>query len=156
MEVKSTTKYVRLSPKKARDVAREIQGLPVLNAMDILTYTPKKAAVLIGKTLKTAISDAENNFNLDTDTLVIKEAVIGAGPTLRRFAPRAKGSGAPIKKRTSHITITLIGEKPEKKARPPVKKRAVADKIKSAAADETAPEPDADAATETPTATEQA
>lgn len=117
MEVKSTTKYVRLSPKKARDVAREIQGLPVSSALDILTFTPKKAANLIGKTLKTAIADAENNFDLDTNTLVIKEAVIGAGPTLRRFKPRAKGSAGPILKRTSHISITLVGSAPEKKAR---------------------------------------
>ena len=115
MEVKSTTKFVRLSPQKARDVAREIQGLPVSSALDILTYTPKKAATLIGKTLKTAIADAENNFSLDTNTLVIKEAVIGAGPTLRRFSPRAKGSAGPILKRTSHISITLIGSAPEKK-----------------------------------------
>jgi large subunit ribosomal protein L22 len=118
MEVKSTTKYVRLSPKKARDVAREIQGLPVSNALDILTFTPKKAATLIGKTLKTAIADAENNFSLDTNTLVIKEAVIGAGPTLRRFRARAKGSAGPILKRTSHISITLVGSAPEKKAKP--------------------------------------
>jgi len=118
MEVKSTTKFVRLSPKKARDVAREIQGLPVSSALDILTFTPKKAAFLIGKTLKTAIADAENNFSLDTNTLVIKEAVIGAGPTLRRFMPRAKGSAGPILKRTSHISITLVGSAPEKKAKP--------------------------------------
>ena len=115
MEVKSTTKFVRLSPQKARDVAREIQGLPVSSALDILTFTPKKAAVLIGKTLKTAIADAENNFSLDTNSLIIKEAVIGAGPTLRRFKPRAKGSAGPILKRTSHISITLVGSAPEKK-----------------------------------------
>ena len=115
MEVKSTTKFVRLSPKKARDVAREIQGLPVSSALDILTFTPKKAAFLIGKTLKTAIADAENNYSLDANTLVIKEAVIGAGPTLRRFMPRAKGSAGPILKRSSHISITLIGSAPEKK-----------------------------------------
>lgn len=115
MEVKSITKYVRLSPKKARDVAREIQGLPVSSALDILTFTPKKAAQLIGKTLKTAIADAENNFSLDASTLVIKEAVIGGGPTLRRFKPRAKGSAGPILKRTSHISITLTGSAPEKK-----------------------------------------
>jgi large subunit ribosomal protein L22 len=117
MEVKSTTKFVRLSPQKARDVAREIQGLAVSTALDILTFTPKKAAQLIGKTLKTAIADAENNFSLDTSTLVIKEAVIGAGPTLRRFKPRAKGSAGPILKRTSHISITLVGSAPEKKKR---------------------------------------
>ena len=90
MEVKSTTKFVRLSPKKAREVTREIQGLPVSSALDILTFTPKKAAQLIGKTLKTAIADAENNFSLDTGTLVIKEAVIGCAPTMRRFKPRAE------------------------------------------------------------------
>jgi large subunit ribosomal protein L22 len=124
MEVTSTTKFVRLSPKKARDVAREIQGLPVSNALDILTFTPKKAAQLIAKTLKTAIADAENNFSLDTSTLVIKQAVIGAGPTLRRFMPRAKGSAGAILKRSSHISITLVGAAPEKKKRAPKKAAA--------------------------------
>ncbi len=118
MEVKSTSKYVRLSPKKARDVAREIQGLPVSSALDILTFTPKKAAELIGKTLKTAIADAENNFNLDATSLIIKEAVIGAAPTLSRFKPRAKGSAGPIIRRSSHISITLVGSTPEKKTKP--------------------------------------
>ncbi len=124
MEVTSTTKFVRLSPKKARDVAREIQGLPVSNALDILTFTPKKAAQLIAKTLKTAIADAENNFSLDTSTLIIKQAVIGAGPTLRRFMPRAKGSAGAILKRTSHISITLVGATQEKKKRAPKKAAA--------------------------------
>jgi large subunit ribosomal protein L22 len=134
MEVTSTTKFVRLSPKKARDVAREIQGLPVSNALDILTFTPKKAAFLIGKTLKTAIADAENNFQLDTSSLIIKEAVIGAGPTMRRFKPRAKGSAGAILKRTSHISITLVGAAPEKKKRAP----------KKAAAKEATPKPAAE------------
>ena len=107
MEVKSTTKHVSLSPKKARDVARAIQGLPVSSALDILTFTPKKAAFHIGKTLKTAIADAENNFSLSGDSLIVKEAVIGAGPVLKRFMPRAKGSAGGIRKRTSHISITL-------------------------------------------------
>ena len=132
MEVKSTTKFVRLSPKKARDVAREIQGLAVSSALDILTFTPKKAAQLIGKTLKTAIADAENNFSLDASTLVIKEAVIGAGPTLRRFKPRAKGSAGPILKRTSHISITLEGSAPEKKKK--VARKVAAKKTEDAPA----------------------
>jgi large subunit ribosomal protein L22 len=131
MEVKSTTKFVRLSPRKARDVAREIQGLPVSNALDILTFTPKKAAQLIGKTLKTAIADAENNFSLDASTLVIKEAVIGGGPLIRRFKPRAKGSAGPIIKRTSHISITLVGSAPEKKKK--VARKAAAKKVKEEA-----------------------
>jgi large subunit ribosomal protein L22 len=134
MEVTSTTKFVRLSPKKARDVAREIQGLPVSNALDILTFTPKKAAFLIGKTLKTAIADAENNFSLDTNSLMIKEAVIGAGPTMRRFKPRAKGSAGAIIKRTSHISITLVGAPPEKKKRAPKKAAKKADKAPAAEA----------------------
>ncbi len=140
MEVTSTTKFVRLSPKKARDVAREIQGLPVSNALDILAFTPKKAAFLIGKTLKTAIADAENNFSLDTNSLIIKEAVIGAGPTMRRFKPRAKGSAGAILKRTSHISITLVGAAPEKKVRAP--KKAAAKKA------DKAPEADAPVAEE--------
>lgn len=115
MEVKSTTKYVPLSPKKAREVAREIQGLPVSSALDILTFTPKKAAQLISKTLKTAIADAENNFSLDSSSLVVKEAVIGIAPSLRRFKARAKGSASPIIRRNSHIFITLEGAAPEPK-----------------------------------------
>lgn len=117
MEVTSTTKFVHLSPKKARDVAREIQGLPVSTALDILTFTPKKAAMLISKTLRTAIADAEHNFSLDTNTLVIKEATIGAGPTQRRFKPRAKGAAGPILRRTAHIRVVLTGAPPEKKPR---------------------------------------
>ncbi|GAA5482363.1 50S ribosomal protein L22 [Haloferula sargassicola] len=112
MEVKSTSKFVRVSPKKARDVAREIQGLPVSAALDILAFTPKKAAFLINKTLKTAVADAENNFALNADELVVKEAVVGAGPVLKRFQPRARGSAGGILKRTSHIFITLA-EAPE-------------------------------------------
>lgn len=107
MEVKSTTKFARISAKKARDVAREIQGLPVSAAIDALTFTPKKAAYLIGKTLKSAIANAENNHELDADDLYVKEAVIGEGPTFRRFKPRARGSAGAIRKRTSHIFITL-------------------------------------------------
>jgi large subunit ribosomal protein L22 len=133
MEVKSTTKFVRLSPKKAREVTREIQGLPVSSALDILTFTPKKAAQLIGKTLKTAIADAENNFSLDTGTLVIKEAVIGCAPTMRRFKPRAKGSAGPIIRRASHISITLVGSTPEKK-RKKVARKAAAKKTEEVAA----------------------
>jgi large subunit ribosomal protein L22 len=110
MEVKAITKYVRISPLKARDVARNIQGLPVSKALDMLTFTPRKAALLVGKTLKSAIANAENNHDLTVDSLVIKEAVIGAGPTLKRWKPRARGGASPIKKRTSHIFITVSDE----------------------------------------------
>lgn len=107
MEVKSTYKFARISAKKARDVAREIQGMPVTSALDTLNFSTKKASYLIGKTLKSAIANAENNHELDAEELIVKEAVIGEGPTFKRFKPRARGSAGGILKRTSHIFITL-------------------------------------------------
>jgi large subunit ribosomal protein L22 len=117
MEVKSTSKFVRLSPKKARDVAREIQGLPVSSALDILTFTPKKAAQLIGKTLKTAIADADNNFGLDTGTLVIKEAVIGCrshpAPLQAPCQRLRRPDPAPLQPHFHHPRRLRPGEKEE-------------------------------------------
>jgi large subunit ribosomal protein L22 len=110
MEVRSTYKYARISPFKVREVTREIQGLPVSAALDLLAFTPKKAAFLIGKTLKSAIANAENNANLKPDGLVVKEATVGEGPTLKRIMARARGSASRILKRTSHIRIVLTDE----------------------------------------------
>ena len=112
MEVRSIYRYARISPFKAREVTREIQGLPVSAALDLLTFTPKKAAFLIGKTLKSAIANAENNANLKPDGLVVKEAIVGEGPTLKRIMARARGSASRIQKRTSHIRIVLSDEIP--------------------------------------------
>jgi large subunit ribosomal protein L22 len=114
MEVKSIHRYARISAFKAREVTREIQGLPVSAALDILAFTPKKAAILVNQTLKSAIANAENNANLKADGLVVKEAVVGEGPTFKRMQTRARGSGSQILKRTSHIRIVLTDEKPEK------------------------------------------
>ncbi len=115
MEVRSIYKYARISAFKVREVTREIQGLPVSAALDVLAFTPKKAAFLINKTLKSAIANAENNANLKADGLVVKEAVVGEGPTFKRMMTRARGSGSRVLKRTSHIRIVLTDEKPEKK-----------------------------------------
>lgn len=110
MQVKSIHKYARISPFKVRQVTREIQGLPAVDALDVLRFTPLKAATLVSKTLRSAIANAENNNNLSADTLVVKEAVAGEGPTLKRFRPRARGSASPIHKRSSHIRIILTDE----------------------------------------------
>jgi large subunit ribosomal protein L22 len=110
MEVRSIYKYARISPFKVREVTREIQGLPVSAALDLLAFTPKKAAFLINKTLKSAIANSENNANLKPDGLVVKEAVVGEGPTFKRMMARARGSGSRILKRTSHIRIVLSDE----------------------------------------------
>lgn len=112
MEVRSIYKYARISPFKVREVTREIQGLPVSAALDVLAFTPKKAAFLIGKTLKSAVANAENNANLKVDGLVVKEAVVGEGPSFKRIMARARGSASGIIKRTSHIRIVLTDEIP--------------------------------------------
>ena len=110
MEVKAIQRFVRMSAFKVRDVTREIQGRPVAAALDIVAFSPKKAAALVEKTLKSAIANAENNHNLRADKLVVKEAVAGESTTIKRFTPKARGSAGPIRKRTSHIFITLTDE----------------------------------------------
>ncbi len=110
MEVSSTYRYAKISAFKAREVTRAIQGLPVSAALDVVAFSPKKAATMIGKTLKSAIANAENNANLKVDGLVVKEAIAGEGPTMRRMMTRARGSGSTIRKRSSHIRIVLTDE----------------------------------------------
>lgn len=110
MDIVSINKFARISPYKAREVTREIQGLPVSAALDLLAFTPRKAAGLVGRTLKSAIANAENNNDLRPDSLRVREAVVNEGPSFRRFRARARGSASPIIKRTSHIKITLTDE----------------------------------------------
>lgn len=110
MEVRSVTRFVRISAFKAREVTREIQGLMASDALDVLRFSPKKAARIITKTLKSAIANAEHNNNLKPASLRVKEAVVGEGPTIKRIMPRARGSSSPIRKRTSHIRIILTDE----------------------------------------------
>lgn len=110
MQVKSIHRFAKISAFKAREVTRAIQGLPATDALDLLRFTPKKAAGLILKTLKSAIANAENNNSLNLNDLVVKEAVVGEGPTLKRSQPKARGSAGPIRKRTSHIRVILTDE----------------------------------------------
>ena len=110
MEVRSTYRYAKISAFKVREVTRAIQGLPVSAALDLVAFSPKKAAGLINKTLKSAVANAENNANLRVDGLVVKEATVGEGPTMKRMMPRARGSGSRILKRSSHIRIILTDE----------------------------------------------
>lgn len=139
MQIKSIYRGARISAFKCREVTREIQGLPVAAALDLLAFTPRKAAVLIAKTLKSAVANAENNNNLRADKLVVQEATVGEGPTFKRFQPKARGSAGPIRKRTSHIRIILTDEieiKPKrqskksssksKSSKPAAKKKATA------------------------------
>lgn len=136
MDVTSTYKFARISARKARDVAREIQGLPVSAALDLLNFTPRKGAELFNKTMKAALADAENNFELSVEGLFVKSAVVGEGPTFKRFKPRARGSASAILKRTSHITVVLSDDA---LAEPREKKKHVSEKGAKATPKKAAP-----------------
>ena len=110
--VNATAKYVRVSPRKASDVARLIRGKPVAEAKAILMLSPRIAAKLVGKVLASAVANAENNENLDADDLYVVQAYVNGGPTIKRFRPRAMGRASRIRKRTSHITV-CVDEKKE-------------------------------------------
>ncbi len=110
MEIKSYSKYMRISPKKAREVARILPGRKASDAVALLKYIPRKAARMFDKTLKSAMANAENNLNLSADDLYIREAIVDEGPALKRFRPCARGSAHPYKKRMSHLRVTLTDE----------------------------------------------
>ena len=107
MQAKAIAKYVRISPRKARLVMDLIRGKEVGVAISILRHTPKAASPLIEKVIHSAVANAEHNFSMDTDNLVISEAYVDPGPTMKRFRPRAQGRATRINKRTSHITVVV-------------------------------------------------
>ena len=107
MEVRALTKNVRISPEKARHLSRLVQGKPVVEALAILDLSPRKAAELLGRSLRSAVANAENNFELDRKDLRVKSAVVDPGPMIKRFRPKARGSAGRIRKRTSHLEIVL-------------------------------------------------
>lgn len=150
MQVKSTHRFAKISAFKAREVTRAIQGLPATDALDLLRFTPKKAAGLILKTLCSAIANAENNNSLNVTDLVVKEAVVGEGPTLKRFQPKARGSAGPIRKRSSHIRVVLTDEIEIVRREDKPKKKKTSSKQSSAKekapAAEPSPVPDTDPA----------
>ena len=107
MEAKAITRFVRLSPRKARLVADLVRGKSALEALDILEFTNKKAARVIKKTLSSAIANATNNFKMDEDKLVVSTIMINQGPVLKRVMPRAMGRADVIRKPTAHITVEV-------------------------------------------------
>ena len=107
MEVAATLRYSRLSAQKARLVLNQIRGLPVDRALDVLTFSNKKAARTVRKVVESAIANAEHNQGADVDDLRISSAWANEGPTLKRMRARAKGRGSRILKPTSHITVKV-------------------------------------------------
>jgi large subunit ribosomal protein L22 len=107
METVAKLSYARISPQKCRLVADQVRGLPVEQALQVLTFSPKKAAALVKKVLESAIANAEHNDGADIDELKVAKIYVDQGPTLKRMRARAKGRGTRILKRTSHITVAV-------------------------------------------------
>jgi large subunit ribosomal protein L22 len=107
MTARAQAKYIRESPYKVRRVLDLVRGLPVDEARVVLEFTNRKAAGTVIKVLDSAVANAEHNFALDADELVVAEAYADEGPTLKRWRPRARGRATKIRKRTSHITIVV-------------------------------------------------
>ncbi|HAC07490.1 MAG: 50S ribosomal protein L22 [Gemmatimonadetes bacterium] len=112
MKARAIARYVRMSPRKVRLVVDQIRGKSVNEAYAILQFSKKGAAEPVGKTLRSAVANAQDRSQdegdlLDVDDLVVQEAFVDEGPTLRRWRARAQGRAAPIRKRTSHITVVV-------------------------------------------------
>ena len=110
MEAKATIRFSRISAQKARLVANLIRGKKVFEAINILTFSPKHGARIIKKLLKSAMANAEEKEAEDVNEMRINQIMVNEGPTWKRFMPRARGRATQIKKRTSHITVTLADQ----------------------------------------------
>lgn len=107
METQAVLRHARISAQKARLVADQIRGLPVERALQVLQFSPKKAAGLMKKVLESAIANAEHNDGADIDELTVSTVFVDEGPTLKRIKPRAKGRADRIFKRSCHITVKV-------------------------------------------------
>ncbi|SMC97089.1 50S ribosomal protein L22 [Sporomusa malonica] len=107
MEAKAIARHIRIAPRKIRIVIDLIRGKNVGEAFAILKYTPKVGAEVLEKVLKSAIANAEHNYDLNTDALFISQAFVDQGPTLKRIHPRSRGQAFKILKRTSHVTLVV-------------------------------------------------
>lgn len=107
VQARAVARYVRITPQKARQITRLIKGKSLQEALTILRFTPKRAAAVVEKVVRSAAANAENNHDLNVDALYVKNSYVDEGPTLKRYLPRARGRADRILKRTSHITVIL-------------------------------------------------
>ena len=113
MEAKAIEKFIRISPRKLRYVADVVRNKSVEEAVDILTFTPKKAASILKKAVESAAANATENHEMEEDGLFIARIMVNEGPILKRFRPRARGRATRIRKRTSHLTVVVSDGKEE-------------------------------------------
>ena len=107
MEVRAVSKYVRISPQKVRMMVDAVKGKPVEDGLNILKFMPQKAANIVEKVIRSAVANADQNMDIDVDSLIIRNVIADQGPTLKRFRARARGRGTRILKKTAHITVIL-------------------------------------------------
>lgn len=115
MEVKAKARFIRMSPRKVRLVVDAVRGLSVPHALTQLRFINKAAALPVRKVIESAAANAEHNFSLKRADLTVKEISVDGGPIFKRWRPRAMGRSAPIRKRTSHINVTLASKDAEPK-----------------------------------------
>ena len=154
MEARAQARYVRVTPMKARRVIDLIRGMQASDAQDVLRFAPQAASEPVGKVLASAIANATNNHAMDARELVVAQAFVDEGPTLKRIRPRAQGRAYRIGKRTSHITVVVSDgvamlPAPKAAAKPAAKAATKAPAESAAPADETAPAKKAPAAKKT-------
>jgi len=133
---RAVARYVRVSPTKARRVVNLVRGLPAKEALTVLQFAPQAASRPVYKVLASAIANAENNERLDPDALLVSEAYVDEGPTLKRYRPRAQGRAYQIRKRTCHITIAVEAVTPStpRKKKSKAKAKATTSQKKTAPA----------------------
>ncbi|MBA7714283.1 50S ribosomal protein L22 [subsurface metagenome] len=115
METKTVEKYIRMSPRKIRYVVDMIKSKPIEDAINILSLTPRAAAVVVKKAIQSAVANATENHKMKEEDLFISRILVNEGPTLKRFRPRARGRATRIRKRTSHLSVYVSNGK-EKEA----------------------------------------
>lgn len=107
MEVRAIAKYMRISPRKVRVLIDAIKGKTAEKGLEYIKFMPQKAARILEKVIKSAVANADQNPNIDVDSLIIRNVIVDQGPTLKRFRARARGRGSRILKRTAHVTVIL-------------------------------------------------
>lgn len=107
MKVRAQARFVRQSPQKVRAVLDLVRGMPANEAIQVLQFSERRAALPVRKVVQSALANADNNFGFDAEELILSECYADEGPTLKRWRPRARGRATPIHKRTSHITVVV-------------------------------------------------
>jgi large subunit ribosomal protein L22 len=153
---RAVARYVRTSASKARRVVNLVRGLPAKEALTVLRFAPQAASVPVYKVVASAIANAENNEQLDPDSLLVAEAYVDEGPTMRRYRPRAQMRPGPIRKRTCHITVRVEAVQPESPAQPRRPRKQTGAAAAAATPEVTDAETPADAVTEESTPAKKA